>query len=112
MPQKQFLQKYLQHWNLFTPRALFIEPFVLRIFSLAIQENLQRFPLNFKNIRNLNLKVKLTEFGMVRPVDSIIRHTELVSSYHAPELCERVPNETYSVTKQTDIWAIGKCNFS
>ena len=45
---------------------------------------------------------------MVRPVDSIIRHAELVGSYHAPELCERVPNETFSVAKQTDIWAIGK----
>uniref|UniRef100_A0A1I8B5N1 Protein kinase domain-containing protein n=1 Tax=Meloidogyne hapla TaxID=6305 RepID=A0A1I8B5N1_MELHA len=52
-------------------------------------------------------RVKLTEFGKVRPVDSIIRHVELVGSYHSPELCERVPNETYSVTKQTDIWAFG-----
>jgi len=53
------------------------------------------------------LKVKLTEFGKVQPVDSVIRHAELVGSYHPPELCERVPNENYSVTKQTDIWAIG-----
>nr|CAD2203126.1 unnamed protein product [Meloidogyne enterolobii] len=52
-------------------------------------------------------RVKLTEFGKVQPVDSIIRHAELVGSYHPPELCERVPNESYSVTKQTDIWAIG-----
>lgn len=52
-------------------------------------------------------RVKLTEFGKVQPVDSVIRHAELVGSYHPPELCERVPNESYSVTKQTDIWAIG-----
>ncbi|KAF7632840.1 Protein kinase domain-containing protein [Meloidogyne graminicola] len=51
-------------------------------------------------------KVKLTELGSVRTVDSIIRHTEIAGPYHAPELCERVPNETFSVAKQTDIWAL------
>ena len=54
------------------------------------------------------MQVKLTEFGLTRPVDSAVRHTDLIGSYHGPELCEKVPNETFHVAKSTDVWALGK----
>jgi hypothetical protein len=43
---------------------------------------------------------------MARTLDSTARHTELVNSYHAPEMCEKVPNETFHVSKSTDVWAL------
>ena len=83
---------------------------------LAALEFMHLEGLVHRNIRAENVivcdpgkftRVKLTEFGLTRPVDSSVRHTELVSSYHAPELCEKVPNETFHVAKSTDVWAMG-----
>ncbi|KHN73020.1 Putative serine/threonine-protein kinase C01C4.3 [Toxocara canis] len=52
-------------------------------------------------------KVKVTDFGLTRKVDSTVRYLEYVNNYHAPELCETVVNEVLIVSRSTDIWAIG-----
>lgn len=52
-------------------------------------------------------KVKLTDFGLTRKVDTTVKYLEYVNSYHAPELCETVVNEVWTVNKSIDIWAVG-----
>uniref|UniRef100_A0A0M3JSY2 Putative serine/threonine-protein kinase (inferred by orthology to a C. elegans protein) n=1 Tax=Anisakis simplex TaxID=6269 RepID=A0A0M3JSY2_ANISI len=52
-------------------------------------------------------KVKLTDFGLTRKVDSTVRYLEYVNNYHAPELCETVVNEVLIVSRSIDIWALG-----
>lgn len=56
----------------------------------------------------LNLfKVKITDFGLTRKIDSTVKYLEYVSSYHAPELCETVVNEVLTVKFSIDVWALG-----
>uniref|UniRef100_A0A915C774 Protein kinase domain-containing protein n=1 Tax=Parascaris univalens TaxID=6257 RepID=A0A915C774_PARUN len=63
-------------------------------------ENVLIFDTNFS-------KVKVTDFGLTRKVDSTVKYLEYVNSYHAPELCETVVNEVLIVHRSIDIWAIG-----
>ncbi|CAJ0581869.1 unnamed protein product, partial [Mesorhabditis spiculigera] len=52
-------------------------------------------------------KVKVTDFGLTRKVDSTVKYLEYVNQYHAPELCETVANEMLTVATSIDIWALG-----
>ncbi|VDD97116.1 unnamed protein product, partial [Enterobius vermicularis] len=52
-------------------------------------------------------KVKLTDFGLARKVDSTVKYQEYVNNYQAPELCETVVNEVFTVNKAIDVWALG-----
>ncbi|KAL3071880.1 hypothetical protein niasHT_031071 [Heterodera trifolii] len=52
-------------------------------------------------------RVKLTDLWLAKPSSSTVRHQEMVNSYSSPELCDKVPNESYTVTTSVDIWAIG-----
>jgi serine/threonine-protein kinase SBK len=53
-------------------------------------------------------KVKVTDFGLTRKVDTTVKYLEYVNNYHAPELCETVVNEVSTVSKSIDLWALGK----
>lgn len=52
-------------------------------------------------------KVRISDFGMTRQQGTLIKHTDSVNYYHAPELCEILQHEGYVVEKSIDIWALG-----
>lgn len=52
-------------------------------------------------------KVKLTDFGLTRKVETTIKYGEAVTPYHAPELCEILQNESVTLRCSLDIWSIG-----
>ncbi len=52
-------------------------------------------------------RVKLAGFSLTRKVESLVKHTDMVNSYHAPELCETLQKEAYIVEKCVDTWAVG-----
>uniref|UniRef100_A0A0N5ALP1 Protein kinase domain-containing protein n=1 Tax=Syphacia muris TaxID=451379 RepID=A0A0N5ALP1_9BILA len=83
---------------------------------LSAVEFMHNKNLVHRNIRAENIlifdpkefsKVKLTNFGLARKVDSTVKYQEYVNNYHAPELCETVVNEVFTVNKAIDIWALG-----
>ncbi|GMR62946.1 hypothetical protein PMAYCL1PPCAC_33141 [Pristionchus mayeri] len=84
---------------------------VLSAVEFMHNENLVHRNLKAENIlifdpKDLS-KVKITDFGLTRKVDTQVKHLEFVTIYHAPELCETVVNEVVSVNNTTDIWALG-----
>ncbi|KAI1725672.1 protein kinase domain-containing protein [Ditylenchus destructor] len=52
-------------------------------------------------------RVKVTDFGLTRKADTTVRNLEYVNNYHAPELCETVVKEVFTINRSTDIWALG-----
>ncbi len=53
-------------------------------------------------------RVKICDFGLTRKRESNVKHLEYVNSYHAPELCETVAKEMFTVSRSIDIWALGR----
>jgi len=51
--------------------------------------------------------VKLGDFGMVDNQGASVKHLDQQNEYHAPELCDVVQNEFYTVDKAVDARAIG-----
>uniref|UniRef100_A0A914W4Z7 Protein kinase domain-containing protein n=1 Tax=Plectus sambesii TaxID=2011161 RepID=A0A914W4Z7_9BILA len=84
---------------------------VLAAIEFMHNENLVHRNLKAENILIFDNKefsrVKVTDFGLTRKVDTSVKYLEYVNSYHAPELCETVVNEVWTVNKSIDIWAIG-----
>ncbi len=84
---------------------------VLAAIEFMHSENLVHRNLKAENILIFDnkqfTKVKVTDFGLTRKVDSSVKYLEYVNSYHAPELCETVVNEVWTVNKSIDIWAVG-----
>ncbi|GMT35845.1 hypothetical protein PFISCL1PPCAC_27142, partial [Pristionchus fissidentatus] len=84
---------------------------VLSAVEFMHNENLVHRNLKAENVLIFDQKdyskVKVTDFGMTRKVDTQVKHLEFVGIYHAPELCETVVNEVVSVNKTTDVWALG-----
>ncbi|VDL62874.1 unnamed protein product, partial [Nippostrongylus brasiliensis] len=84
---------------------------VLSAIEFMHNENLVHRNLKAENILLFDSsdynKVKITDFGLTRKVDSTVKYLEYVNNYHAPELCETVVNEVLTVNKSTDIWALG-----
>lgn len=84
---------------------------VLAAIEYMHSENLVHRNLKAENILIFDSKeysrVKVTDFGLTRKVDASVKYLEYVNSYHAPELCETVVNEMWTVNKSIDIWAIG-----
>ncbi|MFH4977641.1 hypothetical protein AB6A40_004350 [Gnathostoma spinigerum] len=84
---------------------------VLCAIEFMHSENLVHRNLKAENILIFDAKeyskVKVTDFGLTRKVDSAVKYLEYVNNYHAPELCETVLNEVLSVHRSIDIWAIG-----
>lgn len=52
-------------------------------------------------------KVKLADFGLTRKQGTLVKHLDSPNAYHAPELCDTLLNEAYSVERSVDIWALG-----
>lgn len=52
-------------------------------------------------------KVKLTDFGLTRKIETTIKYGEAVTPYHAPELCEILQNESITLRCSLDIWSLG-----
>lgn len=95
------------------PRTKGILLAVLRAVEYMHNENLVHRNLKAENIlifdqHNFD-RVKVTDFGLTRKVDSTVKHLEYVNQYHAPELCDTVVNEMCTVAKALDIWALGGC---
>ncbi|PIC17855.1 hypothetical protein B9Z55_023950 [Caenorhabditis nigoni] len=84
---------------------------VLSAIEFMHDENLVHRNLKAENIlifdANDYSKVKVTDFGLTRKVDTTVKYLEYVNNYHAAELCDTVVNEKLVVNKSTDIWALG-----
>lgn len=52
-------------------------------------------------------KIRISDFGMTRQQGTLIKHTDTVNCYHAPELCDILQNEGYIVDKSVDVWSLG-----
>uniref|UniRef100_A0A8R1HJZ2 Protein kinase domain-containing protein n=1 Tax=Caenorhabditis japonica TaxID=281687 RepID=A0A8R1HJZ2_CAEJA len=84
---------------------------VLSAIEFMHDENLVHRNLKAENILIFDAhdygKVKVTDFGLTRKVDTTVKYLEYVNNYHAAELCDTVVNEKLVVNKSTDIWALG-----
>uniref|UniRef100_A0A7E4UPQ2 Protein kinase domain-containing protein n=1 Tax=Panagrellus redivivus TaxID=6233 RepID=A0A7E4UPQ2_PANRE len=84
---------------------------VLSAIEFMHNENLVHRNLKTENVLIFDNKtysrVKITDFGLTRKIDSTVKHLEYVTNYHAPELCEIVVNEVLTVRDSVDIWALG-----
>uniref|UniRef100_A0A914EMG5 Protein kinase domain-containing protein n=1 Tax=Acrobeloides nanus TaxID=290746 RepID=A0A914EMG5_9BILA len=84
---------------------------VLSAMEFMHSENLVHRNLKAENILIFDIerytRVKITDFGLTRKVDSTVKYLEYVNCYHAPELCETVVNEVLTVNKSLDIWSLG-----
>uniref|UniRef100_A0A914GXZ6 Protein kinase domain-containing protein n=1 Tax=Globodera rostochiensis TaxID=31243 RepID=A0A914GXZ6_GLORO len=83
---------------------------------LAAVEFMHSEGLTHRNIRaesvlildpNKLSRVKLIDLCLTKATGSTVRHQETVNSYSGPELCDKVPNESYAVATSVDIWATG-----
>uniref|UniRef100_A0AC35G1I2 Protein kinase domain-containing protein n=1 Tax=Panagrolaimus sp. PS1159 TaxID=55785 RepID=A0AC35G1I2_9BILA len=83
---------------------------VLSAVEFMHNENLVHRNLKAENIlifdKTNYSRVKITDFGLTRKIDSTVKYLEYVSSYHAPELCETVVNEVLTVKYSIDVWAL------
>uniref|UniRef100_A0A914Y892 Protein kinase domain-containing protein n=1 Tax=Panagrolaimus superbus TaxID=310955 RepID=A0A914Y892_9BILA len=83
---------------------------VLSAVEFMHNENLVHRNLKAENIlifdKTNYSRVKITDFGLTRKIDSTVKYLEYVTSYHAPELCETVVNEVLTVKYSIDVWAL------
>lgn len=73
-------------------------------------ENLVHRNLKAENILLFDkeyTKVKITDFGLTRKIDTTVKHVEYTTPYHAPELCEAIKNEAITLKCSIDIWSLG-----
>ncbi|KAH7732202.1 Protein C01C4.3 a [Aphelenchoides avenae] len=84
---------------------------VLAAIEFMHSENLVHRNLKAENILIFDPenyeRVKVTDFGLTRKEDIPVKHLEYVNNYHAPELCDTVVNEMFTVNKSIDVWALG-----
>lgn len=58
-------------------------------------------------------QLKISEFlqknfaGLTRKEDTMVKHFDTTTEYHAPELCDCLMKEQYAVQKSVDVWAVG-----
>ncbi|VDN57684.1 unnamed protein product [Dracunculus medinensis] len=84
---------------------------VLSAVEFMHSENFVHRNLKAENIlifdeKDLN-RVKIADFGLTRKVHTTVKYLEYVNNYQAPELCETVVNEAFTVDESIDVWALG-----
>lgn len=52
-------------------------------------------------------RAKLTDLGLTKREGTMVKHFEENHEYHAPELCDCLMKEKYSVDAAIDVWAFG-----
>jgi len=83
---------------------------VLAALQFMHAENLVHRNIQAKNVLIFDQemrKVKLTDFGLTPKEDTMVKHFDTTTEYHAPELCDCLMKEQYAVQKSVDIWAVG-----
>ncbi|KAE9555838.1 hypothetical protein FO519_000923 [Halicephalobus sp. NKZ332] len=83
---------------------------VLSAIEFMHNENLVHRNLKAENILLFDkefTKVKITDFGLTRKVDTTIKYIEYSTPYHPPELCETIKNEAITIRCSIDVWSLG-----